>query len=104
MTCFSVWVAQNQQNIPKIVIVTEIHSAFSVSITFPLHCEFAPVLVMASQRLQLSVLQSVCRVSLDGMATLGPVRGRGPRQGRGRDEVGTCSDGTNPNLPYKRWY
>ena len=75
MTCFSVWVAQNQQNIPKIVIVTEIHSAFSVSITFSLHCEFAPVLVMASQRLQLSVLQSVCRVSLDGMATLGRVRG-----------------------------
>ena len=39
-------------------------------------------------------------VSLDGVATLGRVRGRGPRRSRGRDEVGTCSDGTGPNLPY----
>ena len=45
MICFSVWVAQNHQNIPKIVIVTEIRGSFSVSITFPLHCEFAPVLL-----------------------------------------------------------
>ena len=31
-------------------------------------------------------------ISLDGMATLGHVRGR--------DVVGTCSDGAKPNLPY----
>ena len=42
MTCFSVWSVQNHENIPKTVIVTEIHSAFSVSIAFPLHCKFAP--------------------------------------------------------------
>ena len=40
-------------------------------------------------------------VSLDGVATLGRVRGRGPRRSRGRDGVGTCSDGTYPNLPYR---
>ena len=31
-------------------------------------------------------------------ATLGIVRGRGPTRSVGRDEVGTCSDGTKPNL------
>ena len=29
------------------------------------------------------------------------VNGRGPRRSRGRDGVGTCSDGTNPNLFYR---
>ena len=41
------------------------------------------------------------RVSLDGVAARGLVNGRGPRRSRGRDEVGTCSDGTKPNLPYR---
>ena len=31
-------------------------------------------------------------VSLDGVAARGLVNGRGPRQSRGRDEVGTRSD------------
>ena len=26
-----------------------------------------------------------------------------PRRSRGRDEVGTCSDGTKPNLPYRHF-
>ena len=38
---------------------------------------------------------------MDGMATLGRVRGRGPTRSVGRDEVGTCSDGTKTNLPYR---
>ena len=38
------------------------------------------------------------RVSLDGVVTRDHVSGRGPRRSRGRDEVGTCSDGTKPNL------
>ena len=37
------------------------------------------------------------RVSLDGVAARGLVNGRGPRRSRGRDVVGTCSDGTKPN-------
>ena len=39
------------------------------------------------------------RVSLDGMATLGRVRGRGPRRSRGRDEVGTRSDEPSQTYP-----
>ena len=38
------------------------------------------------------------RVSLDGMATLGHVRGRDPTRSVGRDEVGTSSDGTISKL------
>ena len=33
-------------------------------------------------------------------APKGRVKGMGPRRSRGRDGVGTCSDGTKPNLPY----
>ena len=40
------------------------------------------------------------RVGLAGVATLGHIRGRGPPQSGGRDEVGTCSDVARPNLPY----
>ena len=43
------------------------------------------------------------RVSLDGVAARGLVNGRDPRRSRGRDEVGTCSDGTKPNLPYRHF-
>ena len=39
-----------------------------------------------------SVLPKGSRLAFAGMATLGLVRGRGPRRSRGRDEVGTCSD------------
>ena len=39
------------------------------------------------------------RVSLDGVAARGLVNGRGPRRSRGRDEVGTRSDETKPDLP-----
>ena len=35
---------------------------------------------------------------MDGVAARGLVNGRGPRRSRGRDVVGTCSDGTEPNL------
>ena len=38
---------------------------------------------------------------MDGVAARGLVNGRGPRRSRGRDGVGTCSDGTKPNLPYR---
>ena len=41
------------------------------------------------------------RVSLDGVVARDLVSGRGPRRSRGRDGVGTCSDGTKPNLPYR---
>ena len=41
------------------------------------------------------------RVSLDGVAVRGLVNGKDPRRSRGRDEVGTRSDGTKPNLPYR---
>ena len=47
------------------------------------------------------LLTSGGRVSLDGVAARGLVNGRGPRRSRGRDGVGTCSDGTRPNLPYR---
>ena len=39
-------------------------------------------------------------VSFAGIAARGYVNGRGPTRSVGRDEVGTCSDGANPNLPY----
>ena len=41
------------------------------------------------------------RVSLDGVAARGLVNGRDPARSVGRDGVGTCSDGTKPNLPYR---
>ena len=37
---------------------------------------------------------------MDGVAARGLVNGRGPLRRSGRDEVGTCSDGTKPNLVY----
>ena len=40
---------------------------------------------------------------MDGVAARGLVNGRGPRRSRGRDVVGTCSDGTKPNLPYRHF-
>ena len=43
------------------------------------------------------------RVNTDGVATRGPVSGRGPRRSRGRDGVGTRSDGTKPYLPSLLW-
>ena len=39
---------------------------------------------------------------MDGVAARGLVNGRGPRRSRGRDEVGTCSDGTRPDSPCRR--
>ena len=43
-------------------------------------------------------LRSGSRVSLDGVVTRDHVSGRGPTRSVGRDGVGTCSDGTKPNL------
>ena len=37
---------------------------------------------------------------MDGVAARGLVNGRGPLRRSGRNEVGTRSDGTNPNLVY----
>ena len=44
--------------------------------------------------------RSGSRVSLDGVVTRDHVSGRDPTRSVGRDGVGTCSDGTKPNLPY----
>ena len=41
------------------------------------------------------------QMTLQVVAARGLVNGRGPRRSRGRDGVGTCSDGTKPNLPYR---
>ena len=46
----------------------------------------------------------VVGISLDGVATLGRVRGKGPRRSRVRDVVGTRSDGTKPDLFRRPWY
>ena len=37
------------------------------------------------------------------MAARGLVNGRDPRRSRGRDGVGTYSDGAKPNLPYRHY-
>ena len=42
------------------------------------------------------------RVSLDGVAARGLVNVKDPRRSRGRDEVGTCSDETNPDVSIRR--
>ena len=41
------------------------------------------------------------RVSLAGVAARGLVNVKDPRRSRGRDVVGTRSDGTKPNLPFR---